>query len=193
MLIIAGYINFTINNKNALKIAEQMDSEQYAGLGDARLVSTNIVENKENQQDIEKLINQNEVIQENTSVETLAQQTDWENSQYFMQSKIDRENMYSQIIESYDKILENEKISEAQRAIAEQEIIKTNQRKNAVMIAENLIKNKGFQDVLIFINDKSINVILKAKELDAEQIAQIQNIIQRELQAEVEDIHISHK
>ena len=36
-----------------------------------------------------------------------------------------------------------------------------NKTKNALMISENLIKTKGFKDVIIFVNDKSINVIVK--------------------------------
>ena len=65
--------------------------------------------------------------------------------------------------------------------------------RNAIMIAENLIKNKGFQDLIIFINGDSISIIVKAKELKEEQIAQIQNIISRELKGEIENIHISNK
>ena len=61
------------------------------------------------------------------------------------------------------------------------------------MIAENLIKNKGLQDLIIFINGDSISIIVKAKELKEEQIAQIQNIISRELKGEIENIHISNK
>ena len=61
------------------------------------------------------------------------------------------------------------------------------------MIAENLIKNKEVEDVIIFVNDQSISVIVKAEELTAEQIAQIQNIVARELKAEIDNIHISTK
>ena len=73
------------------------------------------------------------------------------------------------------------------------EIKKINDTRNAIMIAENLIKNKGFQDLIIFINGDSISIIVKAKELKEEQIAQIQNIISRELKGEIENIHISNK
>lgn len=61
------------------------------------------------------------------------------------------------------------------------------------MITENLIKTKGFEDLIIFINDSSINVIIKSKKLKAEQIAQIQNIVTRELKAKIDNIHISNK
>ena len=61
------------------------------------------------------------------------------------------------------------------------------------MIAENLISTKGFENNVVFVNDESINVVVKAEDLGTEQIAQIQNIISRELKVEIENIHISHK
>lgn len=61
------------------------------------------------------------------------------------------------------------------------------------MICDNLIKTKGISDVVIFVNDKSINVIVKADTLEQDTIAQIQNIIAREMNAEIENIHISNK
>ena len=103
------------------------------------------------------------------------------------------DKMYSQMLESYQKILSNSQISETQKEISENEIKKINDTRNAIMIAENLIKNKGFQDLIIFINGDSISIIVKAKELKEEQIAQIQNIISRELKGEIENIHISNK
>ena len=101
--------------------------------------------------------------------------------------------MYSQMLESYQNILENSQISETQKEISQNEIKNINDTKNAIMIAENLIKNKGFEDVVIFVNGKSISVIIKGAEITPEQIAQIQNIVSRELSAEVDNIHISNK
>lgn len=112
---------------------------------------------------------------------------------YYAESKLTRDKMYSQMLESYQKILESSNVSESQKQIATQEIGNINNRKNAIMICENLIKNKGIEDALIFINDKSISVIAKASNLTEEQIAQIQNIIARELNAEAHNINISTK
>ena len=61
------------------------------------------------------------------------------------------------------------------------------------MICENLIKTKDIEDLVIFVNDKSISVVVKANKLEQEQIAQIQNIISREMQTEITNIHISNK
>ena len=57
----------------------------------------------------------------------------------------------------------------------------------------NLLKNKNFADVIIFINNESINVVVKAKKLETEQVAQVQNIVTREFKANITNIHISTK
>ena len=36
MLIVAGYMNYTVNTDNMLKTGSMTDSEKYAELGDAR-------------------------------------------------------------------------------------------------------------------------------------------------------------
>ena len=97
------------------------------------------------------------------------------------------------MIESYQKILTNNQLTAEQKESAQKEIEKINAKKNAIMISENLIKNKGFENVLIFINDESVDVIIQAETLLQEQIAQIQSIIQRELKVDATDIHISNK
>ena len=59
------------------------------------------------------------------------------------------------------------------------------------MICENLIKTKGFEDSLVFVNGDSINVIIGATTLEKEQVSEIQNLIQREMKAEAKNIHIA--
>ena len=104
-----------------------------------------------------------------------------ETKEYFSSSKLNRETMYSQMLESYRKILENETISETQKAIAQTEIKNINDTKNKIMICENLIRTKGIEDLVIFVNDKSISIVVRTDKLEQEQIAQIQNIVEREM------------
>lgn len=194
MLIAAGYMNYTTNIKQTLDTAALTDSEKYAGLGDATLVSSSNVdeENKIEENKIEENKIEENKIEEN-QVQTSVKADEDQELQYFAESRLEREKMYSQMIESYQKILQNTAISEAQREIAQNEIKKINDIKNSIMIAENLIKNKGIEDVIIFINGESVNIIVKANDLSQEQIAQVQNIVTRELKVEIENIHISKK
>ena len=211
MLIAAGYMNYTSNEKQALETAVLTDSEKYAGIGDATLVSANVADNNEIQnitdeptknednKDEIKSDEQNTEIKGNdenvakNEINTSTTVTETSGDQYFAELRLERDKMYSQMLESYQKILSNSQISETQKEISENEIKKINDTRNAIMIAENLIKNKGFEDLIIFINGDSISIIVKAKELKEEQIAQIQNIISRELKGEIENIHISNK
>ena len=112
---------------------------------------------------------------------------------YFQESRLSRDTMYSQTLETYQNILNNSNVSEEQKAIVTQEITELNREKNAIMICENLISTKGFSNCVIFVNLESISVIVEAKELKADEIAQIQNIISREMEAKVENIHIMTK
>ena len=70
---------------------------------------------------------------------------------------------------------------------------KINELQNAIMIAENLLTTKGFTASVIFVNGDSVSVIIGKEELKQEEIAQIQNIVSRELKTNIENIHISVK
>ena len=125
-----------------------------------------------------------------TTVETNSIST---NDDYFTKSKLERDTMYSQMIENYEKILNSSNALETQKQSATEEITKINETKNSIMICENLITTKGFDKNIIFVNDDSISVIIGAEEIKQEEVAQIQNIISREMKAEIENIHISTK
>ncbi len=193
MLVSAGYLNYTTReNQNLLPTSAQQE-EEYAGIGDAKLVASNaIIETNEQSS---SLVPNNTIEEEQneTITTTTSSNTKQDTDGYFSTSRLNRETMYSQMIESYQKILENTSISETQKSIAQTEIQNINQIKNKIMICENLIKTKGIEDLVMFVNDKSVSVVIRADKLQQEQIAQIQNIIAREMQIEIGDIHISNK
>ena len=201
MLISFGYLNFTTMNKNVSETSGNVI--QYAGIGDAKLVSSYNVEEEEKSEEKENIgeaisTNDENIIEETAKEETKKKENSVETSskeidEYFTNSKLNRQTMYSQMLESYQKILENEQISADQKGIAQTEIKNINDTRNKIMICENLIKIKDIEDVIIFVNDKSVSVVVKINELKPEQIAQIQNIIVRELQVDIGNIHISNK
>ena len=194
MLITAGYLNYstTIMESTEETSANILD---VASLGDAKLVNVNA---------LEETINSNEVIENTTNlinnknnVESTSAQiksdTKSNDNNYFGVSKLERNIMYSQMIERYQKILDSTSAESEQKAIAQNEIDKINEIQNAIMIAENLLSTKGFNENIIFVNGDSINVIIGKGDITPNEIAQIQNIISRELEASIENIHISTK
>ena len=149
--------------------------------------NTNEITTEETNKDIAQNTNTSE--NNTTSQTTSAVTTD----EYFTKSKLERDTMYSQMIESYEKVLNSSNSLETQKQTATEEIKKINDIKNSIMICENLISTKGFTKNIIFVNGDSISVIIGVEQLQQEEVAQIQNIISRELHAEIENIHISTK
>ena len=101
--------------------------------------------------------------------------------------------MYSKSLETYQKIIDSQVISNDQKAIAIQEIEKIDNLQNSILIAEELIRLKGFEDVVIYESSDSITVIVRISALSATQVAQIQNIVSKQLNIDSNKITISTK
>mgnify|MGYP000929898299 FL=1 len=197
MLVAAGYLNYTANgNTNSIIPTSGTEEEldQMANIGDAQLVSSNDIVNEavnNTANNIENAKTENTSSNAVTTSSTTTNTTN--NSDYFKTSKLERDTMYSQMIETYEKVLNSDNSLETQKQSATDEIKKINDTKNSIMICENLIQTKGFENSVVFVNGESVSVIIEASELSKEQVAQIQNIISREMNAKAENIHISNK
>ena len=55
---------------------------------------------------------------------------------------------------------------------------------------ETLVKAKGFADCLAIVDSESVKVVVKTEGLDAEQAAQIKNIILEETDVLVENVSV---
>lgn len=202
MLITAGYLNFTTNQENIATstIADRSDT----AIGDAEFVST--IPHEENKLEENSLTEDSNIVENNSnnieqqnSVETSANEQKKEENKsdesnnYFITSKLDRNTMYSELLETYQEMYNNTNATAEQKQEALKKINDINNTKNAIMIAENLILAKNFENVVIFANEGSVSVVIKAEELKQEEVAQIQNIVSRELNVGAEIIHISNK
>ena len=208
MLVAAGYLNYTTNTSEQVSAQTAMEMEanddmQIADTGDATLVSSNDVQVENTTEDsntnTENIANEtnsdvnttNNVDTTNTTSETSSTATTTD--EYFTKSKLERDTMYSQMIESYENILNSSSALETQKQSATEEIKKINDTKNSILVCENLITTEGFTNNSILVNGSSVSAIIGVNELKQEEVAQIQNIISRELNTEIENIHISTK
>ena len=201
MLMVAGYLNYTttVSDKSIQVSSDNSNNTSNStNIGDARLVSSEVVnENTTNEINTTNQFEENNSISNEDSKETNeeidTEETSADASDYFAKSKLERDTMYSQMIETYENVLNSSNALETQKQSATEEITKINNIKNSIMISENLLKTKGFENSVIFVNNESISIIIGAKELKEEDIAQIQNIISREMKADIENMHISTK
>ena len=203
MLMTAGYLNYTTNTEKQVSIETSMQMEskddmELADIGDATLVNSNDVVT-ENVTNTTNSVGEDEESNSNPETDSMVKEKETiptnssNKNEYFVTSKLERDTMYSQMVEAYEKVLNSSNSLEVQKQSASQEIQKINETKNSIMICENLIKTKGFENNIIFVNGESISVIIGTQELQPNEVAQIQNIISREMKAKVENIHIAAK
>ena len=188
MLVTAGYFNYAANVENK---AVETYSEEMSNISDittnntvnSNTVIENVAKNdKKEDEDIgdAKLVDSNSVVNEPTD--------------YYASTKLERDTNYANTLSTYTKIIEDSSVSETQKSIAMKEITKINDTKNAISICENLLSTKGFENYVVLVNNESINVVVKVKGgLTKQKVAQIQNIISREFNCKIENIHISEK
>lgn len=172
-LIGLGYLNYGINNLKNKETLEVSADYNEITLGDVELVNSDIVPNEE--------------LENQSSISDVSQ------SDYFAETRLERDKMYSEMIATYEKLIKSEDTPVEQKAIATQEITNITNTKNSIMISENLIKNKGFEDVIILVSSDTVNIIVKSAKLNKEDISKIQNIVQRELGSDFSNISITNK
>ena len=120
MLVVAGYLNFTANGD--LKSAVQTSSSEeelakMANIGDAQLVSSTAISEEnttgENISSTSNLISENNTSENNKITDNNTMSTSsnvYQNDKdYFSTSKLDRDTMYSQMLETYENILNSNK------------------------------------------------------------------------------------
>lgn len=176
-LIGIGYLNYDYQPTIEVATTENMTND--VTLGDVQLVNANALKE--------------DIVPNDEQEKSTSTNSNSSSDEYFSATRIERDTMYSQMLETYQKMVDSNEISNDQKAIAIQEINQITNCKNAIMIAENLIKNKNFEDVVILVSNNNASVIVKASSLNPEQIAQIQNIVCRELNFESQNITISQK
>lgn len=175
MLITAGYLNYMYSD--SVIVATKDDEKNF---GDATLVSSNNIIIEEVKEEEENLV-------------TLQSSINNNEDEYFVATRLERSKMYSSQLEAYQQIIKSNQASNEQKNEASNKITYINEIQNKIMIAENLIKSKNFEDVVILVNGNSINIVVKKEKLENSEVAQIQNIVTRELNVEIENLHISNK
>ena len=199
LLVTVGYISYKPGSETNF-VSTTLDNSAVADIGDATLVSSSSIVNSieqatSNTKDTSNTLT-NDVSSTNNTTATDSDISDNEETtvdNYFADTRLERQRMYSESLDSYQKLADNPNIPATQKSIITNEITKINNLQNAIMIAENLIMNKGVDDVVILVNDDSVNAIVKTKDLSKALVAQIQNIVTRELNAKIENVHISSR
>ncbi len=109
---------------------------------------------------------------------------------FFATYRNDRQTTRDQEIAYYDAIISSETTSAENKAEAEAKRLELVAQMEKELVMENLIKAKGFADVIVTNSSDSINVVVKSAELQAAEVAQIVGVVQEQTKADIDNIKI---
>ncbi len=92
---------------------------------------------------------------------------------FFSQARIDREAGRSRAVETFNAIISNESADETAKANAQQGVLTLAENTETETAIENLLRAKGFEDAVCYINNGMANVVVKTESLDSTGAATI--------------------
>lgn len=111
--------------------------------------------------------------------------------EFFIEYRLERDKNRSQHIALLDNIVANKDTDTETRGEAQSEMIHLVKLSEKEMVIENLIRAKGFDDIIVFIHDGYVNAIVDSEDLSAAHAAQIQDIIFKETGVSLDKISIA--
>lgn len=111
---------------------------------------------------------------------------------YFIVTRAEKERTRDSQKEMLQNILDNKNVDKDAKTKAEAELIKVTKNAEKEMIIEGVLKGKGFSEVLAFINDDKVDIVIKdtANTLPSQQ-AMILDVVTRETGVTAENIKIN--
>lgn len=109
---------------------------------------------------------------------------------YFAQARLNRQKNRDEALESVQTMLEDTTLTEAQKteiSAKAAEIAELAKNENAI---EELVKAKGFQECVAFVDGETASVVVSSKGLSEEQAAQIFEIVLSKTKINSENINI---
>lgn len=100
-----------------------------------------------------------------------------EESDFFAQARLDREAGRSRSIETFNTIISSENADSEAKASAQQGVLELAQNTETETAVENLLRAKGFEDAVCYINNGMANVVVKAEILDSADVAKISEVV----------------
>lgn len=112
-------------------------------------------------------------------------------SSYFVQAKLDREQSRNKQKDMLNEMLNNENIDNEKKNEVTTAMLQIQQRIEKETAAESMIEAKGFKEVYVRIDDDTVDVVVDKAELTDAEIAQIEDIVKRKTGVSADKIRIT--
>lgn len=201
LLIFTGYLNYELTQQALTKTSksykkhEEMEKAKYEEGDDIQLSENddiNIVESEdEKEDDVSQVVSTgNDTIDQVISQEKKDKDLD---RSFFVEYRLSRDKLRANVVERLDGIVKNEHTKEEVRTEAQEEIIKIGRISEKELQIEGLVKSKGYEEVVTFLTDDDIKVVVSTNELEEDDMVKILDIVKSETNYDINNIKISKK
>lgn len=112
---------------------------------------------------------------------------------YFAEARLERDKTRSKQKEELRSLAESGDTTNAATLLAQEKLVDVINRCEAESTIENLIKQRGFADALVYISDADyVDVLVQASSLTDQQVAVISDIVVRHAQVPIENITVKN-
>lgn len=148
MLAVAGYLNYRYDDReDASDVLSVKDTDTEPEVGDTAMVNADTSKEKTPAED--------------------------KNGDYFASYRLEREQAHAKLREDLEKTIANKTISEESKKAAEEQLNNLSAAAQTETSAEAILKSKGFEDAVVYINGDSVNVTVKSDGLSSADTAKI--------------------
>ena len=207
LLVFTGYINHNLTLKANSRVAsdyqkyEELEMAKNLEFDEKELVEAlSKSKDEENIDDMEiidtiegKKIH--EISQEtNKNIdENIGKEVSLQSKNYFIEQRLARDKLRASLIDRLNEIVNNENTTEEMRKEAQMKIMSIGDLSEKELTIEGLIKAKGFEDALVFLNDENVKVVVSREELSEQDVVKILDIVMNETNLDASNIEIMKK
>ena len=112
-------------------------------------------------------------------------------SAYFAEAKLNREQSRAKEKDILTEMLNNENITEEQKAKCTESMLLLQERMEKESAAEAMIQSKGFKQAYVRMDNETVDVVVDAVKLTDKDVAQIEDIVQRKTGMSADKIRIN--
>lgn len=168
---VAGYLNWSY--QDTIKVTDgESYLEEAKKLGEAEYVTSE-------KEDVEKDGENKEIAEE-----TAAQ------ASYFTEAKMSKDNSRSKALEILNQTAVNESFDSEVRKQAQNKIVSIAENTEKEAIIENVARAKGYNDISVYIDGDSVEIIVKKKDFSSADVKTIKEIVTAELNTSAKNIKI---
>lgn len=112
-------------------------------------------------------------------------------SAFIVSAKLEREQVRAANKEMLMELVNNQNLTESDKAVASEKIIEITEASQKEVAAELMLEAKGFKNSIVTITDNMVDVVIEKTELSETDRAQIEDIVKRKTDISVENMSIT--